>query len=54
MGSIKGDVIPVPDLRACISIIPPMENCGGCDCSQVLISPATEDVPPRRGHAWQF
>lgn len=54
MASIKGDVILVSSLRARISITPPMENCGGCDGSQVLISPATEDVPPRRGDAWQF
>lgn len=54
MDSIKGDVILVSGLHACISIMPPMENCGGCDHSQVLISPATEDVPPRRGDAWQF
>lgn len=54
MGSIKGDVILFWGLCACVSIMPPMENYGGCDCSQVQISPATEDVPPRRGDAWQF
>lgn len=54
MGSIKGDVILVSSRCACVSIVPPMENWGGCDCSQVLIAPATEDVPPRRGDAWQF
>lgn len=54
MDSMKGHVVLVSSLRACISIMPPMENCGGCDRSQVLISPAREDVPPRRGDAWQF
>lgn len=31
-----------------------MAKWNGCDRSQVLISPAREDVPPRRGDAWQF
>lgn len=51
MDSIKGDVILASGLCACIFIAPPMENCGR---SQVLISLATKDVPPRRGDAWQF
>lgn len=53
-GLKKGDVILVSSPRVCISITPPMENCGGCDRSQVLISPFREDVLPRSEDAWQF
>lgn len=53
-GLKKGDVILVSSPHACISITPPMEICGGCDRSQVLISPVREDVLPRSEDARQF